>query len=91
MRAGDSATDNDAAFLVVGDRTPGDELTYPDVDLELKEGPDGVKTFRHKDGSPYPKLERTYHSARHLHVRYADLRPSRRRLSRAGIPRPVSL
>jgi hypothetical protein len=22
--------------------------------LELKVGPDGVKTFRHKDGSPYP-------------------------------------
>jgi hypothetical protein len=27
--------------------------------LELKVGPDGVKTFRHKEGSPYPKLERT--------------------------------
>jgi hypothetical protein len=39
--------------------TPGDEVTYPDIDLELKAGPDGVKTFRHKDGSPYPKLERT--------------------------------
>jgi uncharacterized cupin superfamily protein len=38
----------------------GDGLvTYPDIDLELKAGPDGVKTFRHKDGSPYPKLERT--------------------------------
>jgi uncharacterized cupin superfamily protein len=54
-----NATDNDAAFLVVGDRTPGDEVTYPDIDLELKAGPDGVKTFRHKDGSPYPKPERT--------------------------------
>jgi uncharacterized cupin superfamily protein len=38
-------TDRDAAFLVVGDRTPGDEGTYPDIDLELKAGPDGVKTF----------------------------------------------
>ena len=54
-----NATDNDAAFLVVGDRTSGDEVAYPDIDLELKAGSDGVKTFRHKDGLPYPKLERT--------------------------------
>jgi hypothetical protein len=27
--------------------------------LELKAGPDGERTFRHKDGSPYPKTERT--------------------------------
>src|SRR6476659_9021417 len=54
-----NTTDNDAAFLVVGDRTPGDEVTYPDIDLELKAGPDGVKKFHHKDGSPYPKIERT--------------------------------
>src|SRR6266487_983346 len=53
-----NVTDKDAAFLVVGDRTPGDEATYPDIDLELKAGPDGVKTFRHKDGTPYPKRER---------------------------------
>src|SRR3954447_5301204 len=51
-------TDEDAAFLVVGDRTSGDEVTYPDIDLELKAGPDGVKAFRHKDGTPYPKRER---------------------------------
>jgi uncharacterized cupin superfamily protein len=50
-------TDKDAAFLVVGDRTPGDEVTYPDIDLELKADPDGAKTFRHKDGTPYPKRE----------------------------------
>ena len=54
-----NATDNDAAFLVVGDRTLGDEVTYPDIDLELKAGPDGDRKFRHKDGSPYPKIERT--------------------------------
>ena len=53
-----NVTDKDAAFLVVGDRTPGDEVTYPDIDLELKADPDGVKTFRHKDGTPYPKRER---------------------------------
>jgi uncharacterized cupin superfamily protein len=32
-------TDNDAAFLVVGDRTAGDEATYPEIDLALKAGP----------------------------------------------------
>ena len=37
-------------LLVVGDRTPDDEVTYPDIDLELKAGPDGVKGFRRKDG-----------------------------------------
>jgi len=54
-----NSSDKDAAFIVVGDRTPGDEVSYPDIDLELKAGPDGVKTFRHKDGAPYPKLDRT--------------------------------
>jgi mannose-6-phosphate isomerase-like protein (cupin superfamily) len=32
-------TDRDAAFLVVGDRTPDDEVTYSDIDLELRAGP----------------------------------------------------
>lgn len=51
-------TAQDAAFIVVGDRTPGDEVIYPDIDLELKAAPDGVKTFRHKDGTLYPNSER---------------------------------
>jgi uncharacterized cupin superfamily protein len=29
-------TNKDAMFLVVGDRTAGDEATYPDIDLELR-------------------------------------------------------
>jgi uncharacterized cupin superfamily protein len=49
-----NVTNNDAVFLVVGDRTPGDVVTYPDIDLELKIGPDGVREFCHKDGTPYP-------------------------------------
>ena len=52
-------TDKDAAFLVVGDRAAGDEATYPDIDLELKVGADGVRKFRRKDGSPYPEIERS--------------------------------
>jgi uncharacterized cupin superfamily protein len=48
-------TQKDAVFLVIGDRTAGDEITYPDIDLELKTGPDGVRAFHHKDGRPYPR------------------------------------
>ena len=51
-------TEKDAFFIVVGDRTTGDEVTYPDIDLELKAGPDGVKGFRRKDGTPYPHVTR---------------------------------
>jgi uncharacterized cupin superfamily protein len=49
-------TERDAVFLVIGDRGAGDEVTYPDIDLELTTGPDGVRAFRHKDGTPYPRL-----------------------------------
>ena len=51
-------TDKDAVFLVVGDRTAGDEVVYSDIDLELKAGTDGVKAFLHKDGAPYPRTGR---------------------------------
>jgi uncharacterized cupin superfamily protein len=51
-------TQKDAIFLVIGDRTAGDEVTYPDIDLELKTGPDGVRGFRRKDGTPYPRAAR---------------------------------
>ncbi len=51
-------TRKDAVFLVIGDRTAGDEVTYPDIDLELKAGPDGVRGFRRKDGTPYPRAAR---------------------------------
>jgi uncharacterized cupin superfamily protein len=51
-------TDKDALFLVVGDRTAGDEVTYPDIELQLKAGSDGVKGYHHKNGTPYPRLAR---------------------------------
>jgi uncharacterized cupin superfamily protein len=51
-------TEKDAAFLVVGDRTADDQVTYPDIDLELKAGSDGAKGFHHKDGTPYPHAPR---------------------------------
>jgi uncharacterized cupin superfamily protein len=52
-------TDRDATFLVVGDRLPGDEVMYSDIDLELKAGPDGIRKWRHKDGLPYPMKDRS--------------------------------
>ena len=36
----------------MGDRTPGDEGSYPDDDLKALMV-DGTWTFVHKDGSPY--------------------------------------
>jgi uncharacterized cupin superfamily protein len=51
-------TQKDAVFLVIGDRTEGDEVTYPDIDLDLKTGPDGTKCFYRKDGTLYPRAAR---------------------------------
>ena len=44
---------SDALILVVGDRTPFDEVTYPDVDLHGKAGADGRLVFTRKDGTPH--------------------------------------
>jgi uncharacterized cupin superfamily protein len=46
-------TNEDVVFLEVGDRTPGDAVTYPDDDLQAVRGPDGKWRFAHKDGTPY--------------------------------------
>jgi uncharacterized cupin superfamily protein len=45
-------TDEDVVYLEVGDRTPGDEGTYPDDDLKATFA-DGKWKFLHKDGTPY--------------------------------------
>jgi uncharacterized cupin superfamily protein len=42
----------DVVYLEVGDRTPGDEGSYPDDDLKAVMV-DGTWRFMHKDGSPY--------------------------------------
>jgi uncharacterized cupin superfamily protein len=42
----------DALLLVVGDRTPGDEVGYPDIDMCGHLGPDGRYRFARKDGTP---------------------------------------
>ena len=46
-------TNRDAVFLVVGDRTPFDEVTYPDIDNHAKAGADGKYVHTRKDGSPH--------------------------------------
>ncbi len=43
----------DAVFIEVGDRTPGDEGSYPDDDITAVLGPDRTWRFEHKDGTPY--------------------------------------
>lgn len=43
----------DVLLLVVGDRTAGDEITYPDIDMHGRMGTDGNYVFTHKDGTPY--------------------------------------
>ena len=44
---------SDAVFIEVGDRSAGDQVAYPDDDLEAILGPDGKYQYRHKDGTPY--------------------------------------
>lgn len=45
-------TAEDVVYLEVGDRTPGDEGSYPDDDLKAVLA-DGKWQFNHKDGTPY--------------------------------------
>ncbi len=45
-------TERDAVYLEVGDRSAGDEVDYPDIDL-LVRWIDGAEKYVHKDGTPY--------------------------------------
>jgi uncharacterized cupin superfamily protein len=45
-------TNSDVMLLVVGDRTPGDEVGYSDIDMHLHVGSDGRQHFTRKDGTP---------------------------------------
>ncbi len=40
-------------YLEIGDRTPGDEASYPQDDLAAALGPGGGWRFTRKDGTPY--------------------------------------
>ena len=41
-------TAEEVLYLEIGDRTPGDEVNYPDEDLRVVD-----RKFVHKDGTPY--------------------------------------
>jgi uncharacterized cupin superfamily protein len=43
----------EVVYLEVGDRTPGDTVSYPDDDLQAVQQPDGRFAFLHKDGRAY--------------------------------------
>lgn len=43
----------DVVLLVVGDRSAGDAITYPDIDLRAELEPDGGYRVTRKDGTPY--------------------------------------
>jgi uncharacterized cupin superfamily protein len=45
-------TDAEVVYLEVGDRTPGDEVAYPDDDIAARLV-DAAWRFFHKDGRPY--------------------------------------
>ncbi len=44
---------SDVVYLEVGDRSPGDRVTYPDDDLQAVFNMSGQWTFTRKDGSAY--------------------------------------
>jgi uncharacterized cupin superfamily protein len=46
-------SNGDVVYLEIGDRTPGDDGTYPADDLKAVLGPDSRWQFTHKDGRPY--------------------------------------
>jgi uncharacterized cupin superfamily protein len=46
-------TGSKVTYLEIGDRTPGDEGSYPADDIKAMLGPDGKWQFTHKDGRRY--------------------------------------
>ena len=46
-------TDEPVELLEIGDRAPGESVTYPDDDIALAPGPDGRPRFTRKDGTPF--------------------------------------
>lgn len=46
-------TGADVVYLEIGDRTPGDEASYPDDDIRAELVSAGVYRFTRKDGTPF--------------------------------------
>jgi uncharacterized cupin superfamily protein len=49
----ENRTDRDVLFLEVGNRPAGDQVSYPNDDLQATMGGDGKWRIVHKDGTPY--------------------------------------
>ena len=49
----ENRTDRDCVILEIGDRTSGDEVSYPSDDIQAVMGSDGRWRFAHKNGEPY--------------------------------------
>jgi uncharacterized cupin superfamily protein len=47
-----NTADEEVIYLEIGDRTAGDEVSYPDDDIQAGQV-DGRRVFVHKDGSPF--------------------------------------
>ena len=48
-------TSRDVLILEIGDRSDGDEVSYPQDDIHAVMGTDGQWNFTHKDGTPYKR------------------------------------
>ncbi len=46
-------SDADVTYLEIGDRSPGDEVNYPDDDIRVALGPDGKWIVSRKDGTAF--------------------------------------
>jgi uncharacterized cupin superfamily protein len=44
---------SDVLLLVIGDRTPGDEIAYPDIDNQARMDESGRYVFTRKNGTPH--------------------------------------
>ncbi|WP_413742264.1 cupin domain-containing protein [Sodalis sp. RH15] len=49
----ENRTDKTCVVLEVGDRSVGDEVSYPSDDIAAVRGDDGKWHFTHQDGTPY--------------------------------------
>ena len=49
----ENRTDRDCLILEIGDRTAGDEVNYPDDDLQMTIAEDGRRRWARKDGTAY--------------------------------------
>jgi uncharacterized cupin superfamily protein len=46
-------TEDNVVYIEIGDRSSGDEGTYPNDDIKATLDPDGTWRYTHKDGRPY--------------------------------------